>query len=233
MVTKICCLLLLLLLLLPSLVTAQTSPVSKRLDSLQIAVLQQLNIVPTGTRGITLAMVATLINRAYSQVCADFPAIEKTATVTVASTAEGGTLPTDFQRLHKAFRTRGDSLRIPLKVISIDSLEIVTQTFKDNIQKAGSLSPRFCYTFGQLLRFNPKYKTSTEVDTLFILYYAMGSKLDSIADTLECAPKYIEKVIWYATASVAKIENRFQDAAIFMRLYDPRQPLLREQELQQ
>ena len=142
----------LLLLALSGNALAQTSAIPKRLDSLQLYVLAQLNIKSTGSRGIPLSTVTRALNRGYSRTADLYPAIEKRGTITVTRAVEGAALPADFNRLFQAFKKRGDTLRYPMVIMHPDSLAIVFKTLDDNLHKKKNIeSGRYCWAFGGLM----------------------------------------------------------------------------------
>ncbi len=212
----------LLLLALSGNALAQTSSIPKRLDSLQLYVLSQLNIKATGSRGIPLATVTRALNRGYSRTADLYPAIEKRAIVTITRSLEGAALPSDFNRLHQVFKKRGDTLRYPMIIIHPDSLAIVFTSLKDNVHSKKNIeSGRYCWAFGDTLMIHPKYATpGSAVDTLVVHYFANPpSALSGAADTVIIHTRFTERLVFYACSQIAATRRDLQMANWYMSLF--------------
>ena len=225
----------LLLLALSGNAIAQTSSIPKRLDSLQLYVLSQLNIKATGSRGIPLATVTRALNRGYSRTADLYPAIEKRATVTITRTLEGAALPSDFNRLYQVFKKRGDTLRYPMVIMHPDSLSIVFKSLDDNVHSKKNIeSGRYCWAFGDTLVIHPKYATpGSAVDTFVVYYFANPpTPLSSAADTVVLHTRFTERLTFYACSQIAATRRDLQMANWYMSLFAAGlPPLLREQVL--
>lgn len=227
---------LLILLLVPCLCFGQVYTVQPRLDSLQLAVLSQLNLPSTGSSRITLAVTTRAINRAYGQTCQDYPAYELTDTVVILKSDTSGSLPADFLRLRQAFKLRGDTLRLPMKIVDPTLLDTIFPAVADNIQKKTLLtSPLRTWTHARTLFVHPKYIRSTAgtTDTFLVLYYAAGTALSASTDSVKVEPEYIERIIHYACKLLSATRRNFDDAAWYATEYDKglRPPKPRELEL--
>lgn len=201
---------------------AQTSSIPKRLDSLQLYVLSQLNIKATGSRGIPLATVTRALNRGYSRTADLYPAIEKRAIVTITRTAEGGALPSDFNRLFQVFKKRGDTLRYPMVIIHPDSLAIVFKSLGDNVHKKTNIaSGRYCWAFGDTLVIHPKYATpGSAVDTFVVYYFANPpTALSAAADTVTIHTRFTERLVFYSCSQIAATRRDLQMANWYMALF--------------
>ena len=210
------------LLLLSTTVLAQTYPVSPQRDSIQAACLSALGLGVAGNTLIPVATVQKAINRSISQVCLDFPAIEKMDTLTTGSDEEGAALPDDFLRVRALFKMKGDTLRIPIEYKPLDSLLRLTPTDLMATHKIGeAMSPSYYYTFGQRLLFHPKYAIpSATSDSFLLMYYAMDDQLGSDTEVTLILPEYLDAIVFYACAQLSIRRGNMADADFFYNSYN-------------
>lgn len=197
------------------------SPITPTRDSLSIAAFQQLNVVTTGDDQITTAKCYGALNQALLQVCRDFPAYEKIDTVTIDKTAEGGALANDFLRLKSVFRMKGDTLRVPLQVVDMDSLPGLSPRDSVAVQEKGNiLSPRYAYTYANRLLTHPKYIISGSADSFLVCYYALDDKLTSATDSVSIDKTYLTALKYYACYSLLAMIQDYEGAMFWLGLYD-------------
>lgn len=189
-------------------------------DSLRYKVYHQLNIIGTsGSTRITAAVANNALNRALTQVCMEFPALEKIETVAIFSDSEGAALSDDFDRIHKVFKKLGDSARLPMTLVTVDSLEVIYPKVTDNIQKKGSLlSPNKVWTHGKRLYAHPKPRR-TQADSFVVHYYAIDAEMASGTDSANILDRYLEKVILYAAGILSVTREDYAAAAFYLNLY--------------
>lgn len=208
----------LILLLLAGSVMAQ-HPISPRLDSMRIAVLEQLNMKNTGTPRITLNDVTRAINFAQVEVAQDFPAYPQLDTIMLSRSNEGGALPSNFDRLYSVFK-KADTARFPMRIVPVDSLPLIFTELAANYQeKKNLLSPRLCWSFKGRLFVHPPVMT-TQPDTFVVHYYGLPPRLSAVTDSCRVEAKYLFKVINYAGAIISTTRESWQAATWLSQWYE-------------
>lgn len=207
---------LLLLVLLCGIANAQEVPA--RRDSIRLAVYNRLNLASTGSDVATTARVNEAINAAISQICRQYPAVEKIDTVVLYSIIEGAALNSDYLRGHWAFRKAGDSARYAMQYKPMDSLfsamggDAISQG-----QKLGDpLSPRYWYSFADRFFTYPFVQANfTSPDSFIVMYYADGQPLTSDVSRTDIQKEYRDALIYLTCAKVSEIRKQFEEAASF------------------
>ena len=200
-------------------VMAQTYALPTRRDSIRFMCYSRLNMPQTGTLRVDTTNANYAIDQAYANTCDDFDAIEKLDTVIIARADEGGSLNSDFLRLRKVFKLISDSVRIPMGLLPLDSLELVYPQYAENLQKRTSImSPNRVYSFNQKLFTHPKQYRS-DADTMLVYYWAMGAELVSDTAHLAVLPGFVEKVISYACGLMAVTAGRGSESQGYFNLY--------------
>jgi len=197
------------------------APVTPSRDSLSARCYRMLNIPVTGTKQNPTTNMYDALNGGLAAVCRDFPALEKIDTLTIDREADGAALPTDFVRLKSVFRMKGDTLRLPLKIIDIDAIPLLTLPEKSATQDKGDItSPGFAYTYGGRLMTHPKYIIPSLADSFLVYYYAMDDKIDSASDTVFIAKEYLNALTYFACWQLSAVRGDFQGATYWRGLYD-------------
>ena len=198
----------------------QTLPLSPRLDSLRVSVFNELPLATTGSALLTTARVSRQVNMAIWDVCQSFPAYEKADTVIASRAAEGGTLNSDFLRATLVMRMIGDSVRIPLIPLNLDSIQPLNQLVEANLQDLDvENDPNKWYTRNYRLYTHPKVRReSSEADTFLVHYEAMAPKLASDTDTTVIDKNFLQAVVYYATAKCWLLRKRSDLAETYFAL---------------
>jgi hypothetical protein len=209
----------------------QSEPIYPRLDSLNAAVYAQLNVKATGTTRLTAGKLRYALNRAQAKVATDFPALEKSDTVLISRSVEGGTLNADFQRLFAVNKRRGDTLRYALKIIPVDSVPLLNPATPQKPMDVES--PAHCWSWGRQLRMHPKIRGA--VDTFYVDYYALPPRMNSLSDTCLIPSEYLELVVFYACGLLSATREGYDEANWYFQWYEAqkRPPISREAELKQ
>lgn len=184
------------------------------------SVFQQLNIPATGSRRITTTIAARIINRAVAQVCTDFPAYEKidSAVIIDRDSVLGSKLPADYLRLKTVAKRRGDSLLIPMNLITPEALPTTYNTFELNVApKKNIMGILNVYEEANRLRTHPKM-LQAEPDTFVVAYWAMAPAA-AAADSLVISSDYLEKVIMWSCSRLAALKQDYAGAEWYMTEY--------------
>jgi hypothetical protein len=197
------------------------------LATMQEQVLTRLHInAQDGDRLTSVVDVRNAINRGIVETCRKYPAIEKRDTVVVTDTGGPPALPADFDRLHAALRLSGDSLRIPLTVIAdvalmptLFSIMATNRHIKLLNGQVNRMSPSACYTYGGYFEEHPKFASSQFVDSVELMYYAIGPSVSSTSDTCPVSPGYVERVMDFACMLIAKSRGDEGSAADFYQWF--------------
>lgn len=184
---------------------------SPRLDSIQVAVVEQLGLASSsGT--------AHAINRAYNQVCSDYPALEKIDTITVDSATGYATLPTDFSRLYNLDLLLSSGVRQPVKsLLSLSQDSIAKVVVSQMTTKKGESEQHYYQVFAGCLHTYPRWIRSDSA-WFELRYFAQGTNLDSASDTLESDPDFYNAVFWYACAEIQTKRYTFESALGYLKL---------------
>lgn len=205
---------------------------------LRTAVAYQLRTRVVSTRLLDTAKINLAVNRAVAEVCTQAPAFEKMDTLTVDSTAEGGTLPDDFVAMHEVYRISGDTIRwelMPRTLVKPQVATTIDPTDPASLNRlypglelhdrADLKSPSSYAVFGSTFILYPKYILNA-VDSFLILYYAIDDELTT--DTSNCLvdQRYMEAVVYYAAALCAATSEEFDKANWLMAQYTREMSLL-------
>lgn len=206
------------LLLLPAMAAGQSYTLSPRLDSLRVNVLLRINEPTSGNLALTTAKLNLAINTANTDVCKAFPAIEKLDTVVVDSTAEGGALNADFDRILEVYRLAGNT-RVRLRPLGyVEPVEGDQTVGVSTHDRANLASPDQYRTFARRLLLHPKdSKPAATPDSFLVYYYAMDAQLSAGADSVQIDPKYIPVLLDRACYEIQKMRNNWNDAKEYER----------------
>lgn len=199
---------------------AQTSA---RLDSLRIAVYRDLLLPDTGTSAATTTRLNGIVNRSIRQVCLDFPAIEKSDTVTADSSSESFSLNSDCDRVRAVFRVVGDTVRVPLEpVMGPEDTLFSWPKIKSAHDPKDITQPRSYHVHGNQIKFFPKYYKSS-FSTFVVDYYAVDTGLTADASETSVIQRYREAVLEYAAAKTCAMlglwtEEQHYSAKYYRRL---------------
>ena len=200
-----------LLLLLAVSVQADMSP---RLDSM-ITWLECLGNMPAGgTDGVSKFDEYKLVNMACQDISSMFPAIEKYDTVRVDSAETVDTLNTDFVGLKAVYYLASDTLRIPVEIVSFDSLaaEYSDKSSVDNsTEKSDPTDNRKCWVHKKRLKFHPRWARG-DTATYQVEYYAIDSMLHASASQTQILPQYRMKIIFRAVGYLCMMRGDFEKA---------------------
>jgi hypothetical protein len=204
--------------LLLSAVSFAGGSINPDLASLRNASLLLLRGRTTGDAVFTTAVVDNAVNMALSQVCTDFPALEKLDTLTTNTVAEGLTLPADFNHLGYVFRIVGDSVRIPLSLTDPMQLSKDQPDFESNLDKRNStISVSSFYIWGNRLMLAPK--PAQNGNKYLLQYYADDAQLVDSTDLARIGDKYLIKVVQYACVLLAQTARDYDAVKMFTVLY--------------
>lgn len=221
-------LIVLLVVLLPVFGVAQTSP---RLDSISLNALDRLGISQSGAGRVTLAKVYGIVNEGIEDVSTHWPAVEKTDTVVVYDSTEGGRLNSDFSRIRSVQWMIGDSVRVPIEYMNEDSLVLkfgsVDKARADIALVVDGTERFYYYTFGSRLYVLPKYDADTSaVDSLIFLvsYYAVDDKLTTTTDSTTISSQFRRYLRWYVYGEIETLRGRYDRAAFWTEKYENARP---------
>lgn len=184
-------------------ILSQTSP---RLDSITAAVREQV--------GSASVSVTRAINRAYQQVCTDYPAYELIDTVILDSTTPYATLASDFDRLNTV-DLLSENKRYPLRsleALSPDSIKEIVQT---DMEDTDPTDQKFYNVFGGYLWTYPRW-ARPDTATFEVKYFAIGAALSAVTDSVKVASSYRNAVFLYACAEVQRQRGKFSDANAYL-----------------
>lgn len=189
-------------------VCSQTSPLSKRRDSLIVAITTMANVPPGGSDRLTPAKLNLILNLTYSDICRELPSMERYDTIVITTTLEGALLPTDFNRMIGVFRKIDSTARVPLQPLPDEGLITVFNSADKNKQKNKNdiMSPGYYKKLERRLFFYPKWSKDT-VQTYIIHYFGMATPLASNSDTVTIDPMFIPALIFKAAKQVAAIRQ--------------------------
>lgn len=207
------------LLLFVSTVYGQEFPISPRLDSLGINVCWNLNISTSGTDLLTSTKIYAAVNRGILLTCQDYPALPKFDTVYIDSTMEGGALPADFDRAKECLLIFGDTLRIPMVPITVDSLYgLFGGSAEKNMKQYYETSaPVYFVIHDTTFSVHPKWRTGVDSLMIRVDYYAIDTVLTSDSSETSVRPAYREMIINAACAILEKMRGK--DAGYWWKLY--------------
>jgi hypothetical protein len=201
-------------------VQSQTLPLSARRDSLRYSAYEELPLVTTGSDLLTTSRVNRQINMSLAAICRQYPAYEKVDTVICARAVEGGALNADFLRGTMVFRMVGDSMRVPLLPLDLDSIKPLSQEVTKNLQDIDRENdPNQWYTRGYRLYTHPKVrKDSTEADTFIVHYEAMAPRLSADSDTTVIDKNFLEALVYHTVAKLWMLRHRADLAQAYFAL---------------
>lgn len=190
------------LLLLTASVSAQ---IPGRLDSLKAYV--NLEVYGDATPNANDTILQSAINRAIDIVGHSLPAHQKWDTVTTTKYTPLYSLNSDFVTAFAAVRwidtvDGGPQGMFYLEQISPDSMFKLNPAGRS--QPAIEESPRHFATFGKQIMFNPP---PAKAYTIFIAYFAEGTKLDTASDSLPTNFELREPVLQEAAKIIKAMRN--------------------------
>lgn len=201
--------------------------INPRLDSLRTRAFEQADVPSGGTSKVTTSIGNSFINRAISKVCSNAPAIEKYDTIYVDSITEGGSLPSDFNRLKSAELIWSDTslpdidraFRIPLLPIEGDSQTMQRPSLQSLQQdRTNPLAARFYRTYAGKLKLFPKWMRGDSA-AVVIEYYANDTLLQVNASQTSVEERWREAVINYAASLISAKRNNYEDALYYLNLF--------------
>lgn len=202
------------------LAVSASAQISPRLDSLAVRAMWQINAPTTYTDLLTSAKVYNAINLAIYQVCVDFPAIPKFDTVYIDSTMEGGALNSDFLRARDCFMIYGDTARIPMVLITADSLHKFKPTIETNVQGADdTVGSVYFIIHDTTFTVYPKWRISTDSLRVSVNYFAMDTVLTAAASATSIAPEYRQKIIDFTCKIFEEIRGNYGRADYWQKQY--------------
>ena len=184
-------------------ILSQTSP---RLDSIRAAVRDQV--------GSASVSVDRAINRAYQQVCTDYPAYELLDTVTLDSTTPYASLPSNFDRLNTVDLLY-ENIRYPLRSLEALSPDSIVIAITSEMEETDGTDQDFYKVFGSQLWTYPRWGRP-DTASFEIAYYAIGAALSSATDSVKVASAYRNAVFYYACAEVQRQRGKFADANAYL-----------------
>lgn len=218
MITKLRNILLVLILLASA---GNTANISMRLDSIGLSIYQKLWIGTSGNERIPDSVRNTAINESITQICHDFPAIEKTDTISLVAATKGIALNGDFLRVNWVFKfgTKDDNpMLIPLQYAPVGTLFEARAQLAGAEQKVNDESaPRYYFTWNDLMYFYPQ---PGEVDSVILAYYAMDTLLQVAASITQILPQYRDAIIHLSCYKLALIQERFTVAQAHLIRYN-------------
>lgn len=219
---KICFVFIFLFALFMSGVCLAADPLNPRQDSMRVYIYQELPADTSGTDLTVKAIVNWAINMAVDATCRYYPAYEQLDTVAVhITTGEGGALNSDFLRIHKVWRLKGDTLRVQLSPLAVDTTQPLSKTEADYVQvKDKATDPAYYFTYNSLLFTQPKIQAATATpDSFLVSYYALAPGLFSNTDSVKVLKEYYQAVVWHAVSVLHRRRHRFDLADYYMRLF--------------
>lgn len=206
--------------------SAAAQPISGRLDSLRVYVLDQANVNAAFTNTVSQARVTRAINRACAKVSYDFPAVEKLDTIYLVDSTDGVALNTDFIRARSAYQVRyGDneavaSWGVPMTPVNPDSIPMKDVTGDENRPRPNDkTSFRYFWTYADRFFTQPQWSATTDSIRVVVSYYAVANRLDAASDTTLIQPEYREKVILYAVSLVKMLQGLYDESQIYLNRY--------------
>ena len=198
------------LILLAGSVSSQTSP---RLDSISVAVREQINAASSFS-------VLRSINRAYQQVCTDYPAYEIVDTLLIDSANGFVSATSDFDRvatLDLLSEEDGKNLKVPL--MWLDMLPIDSQAFyvRAEMDKTNPIDQKFYRIFSGDLYTYPRW-TRDDTASFEIRYYGIAPALSDDTNTVRVASKYLNAVFWLACADLQARRGQPGESAFYLSL---------------
>lgn len=194
----------------------QTSP---RRDSIEVAV--ELEVGMASTANLTYE-----INRAYRQVCVDYPALEQIDTVYVDSTDGSAVLPANFIRMRSVellVSTGGLKRLSPLASISQDS--VYRRVTKEYANRTDPKGLNYYDVENRVMACYPKWANPDDSAAIRISYYGLGTYLTTASDTIEVTQDYRNAVFYYACAEAQSRRGRKNEATYYREvcwsLYGP------------
>lgn len=199
--------LLIFVVLIAGVVGAQTSP---RLDSISAAVRDQVGASTSYT-------VGSAVNRAYLQVCYDYPAIPKIDTVVIDSAHGYVALPSDFVGMESC-NLLVLGMKIPMYALSTISQDSAASIVRSEMNDTDPTDQQYYLVHGSALFTYPRWIIGSDSADLEIRYFAVGPYLTAASDTIRVAVEYRNAVFYYACAEVQAKRGRYGDASYYRQL---------------
>jgi hypothetical protein len=197
------------------LVSSSWAQSTGRLDAMESAVRTQLGTA--STYSVNLA-----INRAYRQVCTDYPSLEKMDTVYVDSADGGGALPSDFVGMASVNLLTLNNLdypvRYPLWPLEGMSQDSVAKWVSKTMDPTDITDQKFYGVFKKVLFTYPRWTISGDSAKFEIRYYAFGTALSNASDTLMVGANYWNAVFYYSCAEVQARRGQITEATYYRNL---------------
>jgi len=200
-------LILLSLLLLAVSVSAQTSP---QLDSISAAVRTQVGAASTYA-------VQQAVNRAYQQVCRDYPAYGQIDTLEIDSITGSVAVPSDFDRVNTLDMLLTGGARQPLWSLEGQPQDTIAKWITKEMDVTDSTDQKRYQTFAGYLYTYPRWSRD-DTASFEIRYFAIGAALVDSTDSILVSLGYRNAVFFYACAEVQTQRGRFADAMKYREL---------------
>ena len=205
--------------------------INPRRDSLRVVAFEHSFIPTTGNNDITNNIANRFVNIAISQVCQDFPAIERYDTIVTIDGTRLYSVNSDFLKLKVAFKytvTDGQNVIIPLDYPPVEGWFEKKGGEKGSEPPFNKLSePRYLWVFADQLYF---YPTPTNADTFLIAYYAMDTTLTDDASETSVLPEYRGAVVVYTALLIAIRRVDVARVQLLQALYNEKVALSRFKE---
>lgn len=190
--------------------------VNPRLDSLSSAVLKLSSLPSTGTSQTGLTAVYNAVNRAITETCKHYPAIESVDTVTVDSLTQWMTLNTNFDRAFSVELIFDDTATIALIPLDPETRSTLMGRGRYKTKEPSEIS--HYETFNDKIQILPQYGRG-DSGTLVVRYFAVDSNLTVASSQTTVAEQYRLFVVYHAVAEIAESRGLYEIGAYYRSLF--------------